>query len=176
MGLNGHKLGCPCPACRGAQVAEERRHAEAEQAATVRAVARLGAWMAAQLARSGGSAPDVLRQALGAEDARRVLRMAGQDAGVFPASEPVRGGPAQQRSGFWSQFPDHDPRFLSGQASLASVKAEYAERAAEKRHRDDVYHGRDVMPVAMGVSADERGVPVQRSVTRRDVPPLGSEV
>jgi hypothetical protein len=189
VSLNGHKPGCACPACRGAVAAGERRAAEAEQAATVRAVARLGAWMAAQLARSGRSAPDVLREALGPSDALRVLRMAGMDAGQvrgsWEAAEPVIRQASVQHGGGYSGDPDHDPRVTalltrSGttmteiNAVRRQVAEEYAGKAreAEARHRE--YYGLDQAPAAMGVSMGPDGRPHQRSTVHADVPPLGT--
>ena len=193
MSLNGHKPGCGCPACRGHVAAEARQAAEAEQAATVRAVARLGAWMASQLARQGGgSAPDILRQALGPSDALRVLKLAGMDEsqvrGRWQAAEPVRQASVNgsRSNGGYSGDPDHDPRVTSvlqrPGATMAEINAvrrqvaeEYAGRALEKAAREREYYGRDRAPAAMGVTTGPGGVPVQVSVTRHDVPPLGTE-
>ncbi len=77
--------------------------------------------------------------------------------------------------GFWSAFPDHDPRFLSGQMSLEEVTAEYRARAAEKKAREDEYYGRDRPPFMPGVPVGEDGVPRQVSRVHRDVPELASE-
>lgn len=193
MSLNGHKQDCVCPACRGRHTTIERERAEAEQAATVRAVARLGAWMAAQLARQGGgSAPDVLRRALGRDDALRVLRLAGQDAGQvrgsWEADAPVsRQASVQLNGGGYSGDPDHDPRVTAlltrSGTSLAEINRvrrevaeEYAGRAMEKAARSREYYGLDQPRAAMGVPTGPGGVPVQRSVIDYGVPELGSEV
>ena len=195
MSLNGHKPDCACPACRGAVAAGERRAAEAEQAATVRAVARLGTWMAAQLARSGRSAPDVLREALGHGDALRVLRMAGMDAGQvrgsWEAAEPAVRQASVQHGGGYAGDPDHDERVVALLTRSGTTDAEISQmrrlvaeeyagkaRAAEARRRE--YYGLDQAPAAMGVSMgpDGRGAgrdrPQQRSTVHADVPPLGT--
>jgi hypothetical protein len=186
MGLtNGHKPDCACPLCAGKARTAEREAAEADQAATVRAVARLGAWMAAQLARQGGgSAPDVLRQALGPSDALRVLRMAGQDAGQvaagWAAAAPViRQESAQHNSGYAGD-PDHDVRvtaLLQRGASWAELNAvraevrdEYAGRAVQRQRQADVYYGRDQTPEAFPAGPDGLN---QRSVVHTGVPELG---
>ena len=191
MSLNGHKPGCVCPACRGHVAAEARLAAEAEAAATTRAVARVATWLAAQLARSsatGATGPDVLCRALGRDDAQRVLRMAGMDAGQVAASEPaVRQMNTTVFGSGWAD-PDHDPRvtavMLRSGASWdeinqvrRQVAEEYEARRLERQARDDVYHGRTgdravrrqqerpvplPGPGALPV-ADERGVPVQVS-------------
>jgi len=106
----------------------------------------------------------------------RLLQAGGFDVTDITSRWRADAAPAQQKSSFWSQFPDHDPRFTSGQASLADVKAEYEERAAARAARDREYYGLDRAPAAMGVSADELGRPVQRSVINYGVPPLGQEV
>lgn len=182
----GHKSGCACPACRGHQAAGERRRAEAEQAAMARASARFTVWMAAQFARqgSGGSGPDVLRQALGPEDALSVLKMAEYGTEQIRASWAAA-APAQRqasvRLGDWG--PDHDPRVQevlhrSGAtdaevyAVLRQVREEHAGKALEAEARRRVYYGLDTPRAALGVSEGPAG-PVQRSVVHRDVPELG---
>lgn len=172
MASTGHQRNCPCGPCVSRRSGEANRVAAAELAATRRDVARL------QVHDAGG--PDALlakARAMGDPGlAARILSAAGLDVAEITSRWRSDAAPAQQKSGFWSQFPDHDPRFLSGQMSLDSVKAEYDTRRLERQARDDRYHGRDQQPAAMGVSTDERGVPVQRSTIDYGVPPLGSGV
>ena len=167
-----------------ARAGEQRRQAEAEQQATVRAVA--GA-LVRLVSGHGLPGPDALRNLIGADDALRVLRMAGVDpmlaAGGWEAAAPVRRQASAQFSNGYAGDPDHDPRVLAvlqrgSDAELAAIRAqvheEYKIRAMEKAARDRDYYGLDV-PAAIGVSQGSGGVPLQTSVTHTDVPALGSE-
>jgi hypothetical protein len=168
-----------------AQAGERRRQAEAEQAATVRALARAVVQL---LARGAASGPDVLRSLIGPGDALRVLRLAGLNAEVVAGNWDGQ-APRQattQLNGGWAADPDHDPRVTEVMrrpgATLAEINAvrgqvaaEYAQRAAERKAHEDRYYGRDQMPAAMGASTDEIGRPVQRSLIHHDVPELGVE-
>lgn len=186
-GSSGHKPDCPCPLCAGKIRTAAREAAEAEQAAVVRAAARAVAWMAAQMARQGGgSAPDVLRQALGRDDALRILRMAGMNAGPVAASwaDAAPGRPAQSRSDFWDRFPDHDRDFVAGRRALPDVAADYDARRRERqaqRQSSVLWQTRDGTPVTdggaavTGASFGPSGAPVQRSAVNTGVPELGSE-
>jgi hypothetical protein len=181
-----HKPGCDCKVCQQRQEAEARRQREAEQEATVRAVARALVRMAAAGPLAG---PDALRNLVGRDDALRVLRMAGANPALaaqgWQEAAPVQRQASAQFNSGWSGDPDHDERvtraLLHGVSDAelakvrAEVRAEYAGRALERRRREDAYYGRDVMPAAAGVSVSERGIPRQQSVTHNDVPPLGSE-
>jgi hypothetical protein len=168
-----------------AEAADRRRQAGAEQAATVRALARAVVQL---LARGPLSGPDALRNLIGPDDALRVLRLAGLNAdsvaGNWAAQAPQQ--VTTQLNGGWAGDPDHDERVIAvlrrPGASMAeisrvraAVAAEYAERAAEKAHREDEYYGRTTMPVAVGVSTDDYGRPVQRELIHHDVPELGSD-
>jgi hypothetical protein len=183
-GSNGHKPDCGCPLCRGKVRTAERERAEAEQEATVRAVARALVRLAAAGPLAG---PDALRNLVGHDDALRVLRMAGvnpaQAAQGWEEAAPVQRQASAQLNSGYAGDPDHDERvtraLLHGVSDAelakirAEVRAEYAGRALERRRREDVYYGRDVMPAPAGVSVSERGIPRQRSVVHADVPPLG---
>jgi aminopeptidase N len=176
-----------------AQAGERRRQAEAEQAATVRALARAVVQL---LARGAASGPDVLRSLIGPGDALRVLRLAGLNAEVVAGNWDGQ-APRQattQLNGGWAADPDHDPRVTEVMrrpgatlaeinAVRAQVAAEYAARAAEKAARREpavLWHTRDGIPVVdgtapLGVSLGPGGAPVQSSRVSESVPPLGSE-
>ena len=179
------RLSCPTRARRVISLPEEtkpkyawrdeRKLSASEQAsrrsAQLEAQGRAILALAALVAReSGSTGPEVLRQVLGRDDALTVLDSAGPGARELAASwqADAPGRPAQSKSSFWDRFPDHDPRFLSGEAPLASVVAEYGEKAEAKQRREDAYYGRDRMPAAMGVSTGPDGAPLQRSTIHRD--------
>jgi hypothetical protein len=193
----GHKPDCGCPACQGHQAAEARRLAEAEQAATVRAMARAVVQL---LARGAQSGPDALRSLIGEADAIRVLRLAGLNAGVvaanWQASVPVTASAHQSRTAaMWAASPDHDPRVTqvltrpgSTMAEVAAVRAqvagEYAGRQLERQAREQssvLWRTRsgvvaDGQAPVTGASYGPSGAPAQRSQVHGDVAELGSEV
>lgn len=191
-----HPPDCSCKVCKGVRTAEVRRQAEAEQAATVRAVARA---LVQLMARGSLSGPDALRSLVGHDDSLRILRMAGMDAdtvaGSWQADQPPS-GPAEQKSSLWASSPDHDPRVMQAilhgtdaevSAIRAAVAQEYKQRAAEKTARqqssvmwrtprDGYPEGVPVVDgtsVPAGLSPGPDGAPQQRSVVHHGVQELG---
>lgn len=177
---------------REAELAEAERHladraaAMAAQRGVVRALSRVLMRLCAQ--QSGLSGPDVLRRlADDPEDALAICESAGLDSRAVRASwhDAAPGRPAQSRSDFWSQFPDHDGDFMAGRRQLPDVAAEYDARQRERqaqRQSSVLWRTRDGTPVTdggvavIGASFGPSGAPVQRSVVSESVPPLGEEV
>lgn len=165
-----------------AEAAEVRRRAEARHHSLDRALARV---LLKLLAQPGGlSAPDALRRlADDPEDALLICEAAGLDPRAVRArwADAAPAAPAQSRSDFYSQFPDHHPDFLAGRRTLADVTAEYRERTAAKAARPSVmWRTRDGavvdgIDVPMGASIGVDGSPQQHSIVHTSVAELGTE-
>jgi hypothetical protein len=184
--LKGHREDCGCPACRGHEVTEARRRAEAEQAQT----SRDSAWFAVMNAGGPAAVIAVARRHGDPGRAVRLLTAAGLDtAGI---TDRYREDAPQQSSssggaGPWAGSPDHDPRVTrallrgASDAELSKIReqvtAEYRQTAAQRAARrqsavmwrtpsgEAVRDGSGAPP---GVSLSPDGAPVQRSVTYAD--------
>ena len=176
---------------REAALAEAERHlagraaAMAAERSVVRAQSRA---LLALLAQPGGlPGPDVLRRVLSdPEDAMAICASAGLNPAAVQArwADTAPAAPAQSRSDFWGQFPDHNEDFLRGTRSLADVTAEHEQRQvarAARRESPVLWRTRDGgavtdgEPAVMGASFGPGGAPVQRSAVHADVPELRSE-
>jgi hypothetical protein len=183
-GLDSHKPDCACPPCRDHRAKVQRDAAGAEAVATSQAVARA---LLRLLARGSLSGPDALRSLVGHDDALRILRAAGMNAGaVAEGWQADQAAPRQattQLNGGYAGDPDHDERVTEvlrhgTDAELALVRREvadeYARQALAAGARRREYYGHD-RPMAIGVSQGPDGAPLQASTVHTSIPELGTE-